>query len=283
MGSRLRSIDDALRLPRIRGLSPVGKTLVALGTYGVWTALTWLLEGRIQTLLRPDAVADRVVYTGLANVVFGTIIALVLVREFAAAGFVSRADLGFQSASRAVLGAAIGATLGFAVFVLQNPASTDPVVVLNVFAQVLPVSIAELVVCWVVVGGSLEAMLSDRGVNGAIATAVALVVSSLLFGAYHVAHSPPFNTFGMVGLLSVVGVGTGLVYFVGRSFYGALAFHNAMALYGVVSSLAAADRIVAYYRPLVPLVVTALVALVVVIGMERRFVRDRGRDASGIR
>ena len=61
MSSIIRSARKALKLPLVRGLSPFGKALVALGTYATWTAITWLLEGRIQTLLRPEAVTDRLV------------------------------------------------------------------------------------------------------------------------------------------------------------------------------------------------------------------------------
>ena len=278
MTSIVRSTGKALRLPFVRELSPLAKTLVAVGTYVVWTALTWLLEGRIETLLRPDAVADRLVYTGLANVVVGSALALLLVREFVGSGFTTRSRLGFRSAPRTVVAVVLAGVLGFGLFVLQGPATTDPVVIANVFAQVLPVSIAEIVVCWVVVGGSVAALLRRRGLAPHLADGSALVVSAVLFGVYHFAHSPPFNTVGMVGLLTVVGLGTGLIYFVGGSFYGALVFHNVMALFGVVSSLAAAGQIGTYQQPLAPLLATALVALVVLVGIERLFVEPSVAD-----
>lgn len=263
-----------LSIPLLRNLSPFAKVLAAVGTYVVWTGLTWLLEGRIQTFLRTEAVTDRLIYTGLANIVVGSILALVLVREFVAAGFISRSELGFRSISRTVVAAMTGGILGFSIFALQNPATTDPIVVMNVYAQVLPVSIAEVIVCWVVVGGSVAALFRHRGVNRYLADGSALVISIILFGVYHFAHSPPFNTVEMVGLLTVVGLGTGLIYFAGRSFYGALAFHNFMALTGIVSSLAAADQIVTYQQPLPPLLATAVFALLIVIGMERLFVHQ---------
>jgi hypothetical protein len=80
----------------------------------------------------------------------------------------------------------------------------------------------------------------------------------------------------MVGLLTVVGIGTGLIYFVGRSFYGTLAFHNFMALIGIVSSLVAADQIGPYRQPLPPLLATALIALLVVVVMERTSIQNAG-------
>ena len=98
-----QSTRNTHRFPFLRRLTPVSKTLVAVGAYAIWTALTWLLEGRIQTFLRPDAVTDRLVYTGIANVLVGTVLALVLVREFVAAGFTTRTELGFRSLPRTVV------------------------------------------------------------------------------------------------------------------------------------------------------------------------------------
>ncbi|HKL29942.1 MAG TPA: hypothetical protein VJ898_11850, partial [Natrialbaceae archaeon] len=67
MASFVESASNAVSFPFVRRFSPLTKALVALGTYAAWTAITWLLEGRIETFLRPDAVADRLVYTGVAN------------------------------------------------------------------------------------------------------------------------------------------------------------------------------------------------------------------------
>ncbi|MBX0297234.1 hypothetical protein [Haloarcula nitratireducens] len=270
-----------LGLHRVRRLSPLTKVLAAGATYVMWTALTWLLEGRIQTLLRPDAVTDRLVYTGVANILVGTVLALLVVREFIASGFVSRSELGFRSALRTIVAVSAAGVLGFVIYTLQQPPTTDPVVVTNVFAQVLPVSIAEVVVCWVVVGGSVAALLRHRGLNPYITNGSALPISAALFGVYHFAHSPPFNTIKMVGLLTVVGVGTGLIYFVGGSFYGALVFHNFMALYGIVSSLAEAGQLGTYQQPLVLLLVTALIAVAILVGVERLSVKCSIADRTG--
>ena len=274
MNSETETVQRGVVHSFVRGLSPVKKTLVAVGAYGVWTAVTWFLEGRIQTLLRPEATVDRIAYTGVANVLVGTVLALWLVRAFVASGFVSRRDLGFQPLPR-TLAVVVGAgVLGGAVYLLQRPPSTDPVVVTNAFAQVLPVSIAEVVVCWVVVGGSVAALLRRRGVDSRVADSAALVAASVLFGVYHLAHSPPFNSVGMIGLLTLVSVGTGLFYFGGGSIYGALVFHNFLALFGVTTALVEAGQIATYQEPVVALLVTALVSLLVLVGMDVVVVRD---------
>jgi hypothetical protein len=227
-------------------------------------------------------VGDRLVYTGVANLLIGTVVALLIVREFVHSEFTSRSNLGFRSVPRTLGAVLIAGVLGFSLYTAQQPPTTDPVVVTNVFAQVLPVSIAEVVVCWVVVGGSVAALLRQRGLNRYLASGSALIVSTVLFGVYHFAHSPPFNSLEMVGLLSVVGIGTGLIYFLGGSFYGALVFHNFMALFGIVSSLAEGGELGTYQEPLVPLLVTALVALLVLVAMERGFVRSPSDVDTGI-
>lgn len=252
----------------------MGKTLVAVGTYAVWTIVTWLLEGRIQTFLRPEATGDRLVYVTVANILLGSILALWVVREFVGSGFASREALGFRSIPRTLVATLLGGILGFTLYVLQQPPTTDPVVIANVFAQVLPVSIAEVIVCFVVVGGAVTALLRHRGLHPYLADGVALLIASVLFGVYHFAHSPPFNTWGMVGLLTIVGIGTGLIYFVGGSFYGALAFHNFMALFGIVSSLAEAGQLGTYQEPLVPIMTTAIVSVGILVIVERLFVKD---------
>ena len=261
------------RTVTLRTLSPVQKTVVAAGVYVVWTAATYLLEGRIQTLLRPAATGDRLAYAVVANLFVGTVLGLWVVREFVAGGFTTRDRLGFHSLPRTLAAVLVAGVLGFGAYALQGPASMDPMVVTNAFAQVLNVSTAEIVVCWVVVGGSVEALLRGRGWNRRSAVAVALLTSSVLFGGYHLAHSPPFDTPSMILVLTGVGLATGLVYFAGGGVYGALLFHNFMALFGVTRALAGSGQLAAYGEPVVPLLATAAVSLLVLVVADVGLVR----------
>ena len=254
-------------------LSPRGRVTVAVGLYLCWTLATWALEGRLLTLQRPAATGDRLVYTGVANVLIGTLVALWIVRAFVASSAVSRTRLGLRSAHHTLLASVGGAAAGIALYLGQGAPTTDPVVLANAFAQVLPVSVAEIVVCWILVGGSVEAAVRGPIPDGT-ARAVALVVASVCFGMYHFAHSPPFNAIGTVALLTVVSLGTGLWFFLGRSAYGALAFHNFLALFGVTAALAETGRLTAYRDPIVPLLLTGLVAFLVFAVTERLGIRD---------
>jgi hypothetical protein len=66
---------------------------------------------------------------------------------------------------------------------------------------------------------------------------VAITFAALVFGVYHFAHSPPFNTPTMVLFLSGVGVATGIFFFIGDDVYSTIVLHNAFAIRGVIQAL----------------------------------------------
>jgi hypothetical protein len=86
------------------------------------------------------------------------------------------------------------------------------------------------------------------------------VLASVLFGAYHVAHSAPFNTIQMVSLLSVVGLVTSAFFFVSRDIAGTIVFHNFLGTFGVVQALSAANALSSLEQLQSPLIVTAAIA-----------------------
>lgn len=231
----------------------------ALGLYAAWTFATWSLEGRIETLLRPEAVSERAVYAVVANLLVGIVIATVVLRFLTQARSVSLEAAGFGRSTPSVVQLIIALVSGFTIYWVQGAPSLDVVVLLNAFSQVLVVSIAEVVVCWAVLGSAVEALLKPHG--RAVSVIGATVVASVLFGIYHFAHSAPFNTVGMVALLTVVGLVTSAFFFVGRDVYATILFHNLLGVFGVVQALAAADQLKAFTALQAPLLIMAVAAI----------------------
>lgn len=233
--------------------------------FTIWTAATWYFEGRIETLLRPDAVSDRVIYVVIANLLIGIGGAALVLRWLSSAGL-TREDAGFGSPRRTVVMVVIGAVVGFALYVAQGAPTLNFVTLLNAYAQVFVVSAAEVLVCWAVVGSAVAANAKRHGrLTAAIAGAI---VASVLFGLYHFAHSAPFNNFGMVTLLTVVGVATSVFFFLSRDVYGTIVYHNFMGTFGVTQALKAAGKLDALSSPQVPLLVTALTAILLLVGAD---------------
>lgn len=244
--------------------------MTALGLFAVWMAATWLLEGRIETLHRPGAVTDRLVYTVVANILIGIVGAAVVSKFLLGHSADKLALAGFGARSRTLLWLPLGFALGLIAYFGQGAPSRDPIVVLNAYAQVLVVSVAEVAVCWAVVAGVLRSTLGGRSWRAGL---IAALAGSILFGAYHFAHSPPFNSVEMVGFLTIIGFLTSAVFLVSRDIYGTIAFHNFLGVFGVVQALTAGGQIESFGTLQVPLIGTALLAVAVLVACDVLLIR----------
>jgi len=252
--------------------------MMAAALYLAWVAATYVLEGLPRTLLRPEATALRAVYALVANITVGlggsAIVLVWVARRHPAAA----AAAGFGHARRAIVGALVGATLGGVTYWAQAPPPRAPAVLINAFAQVITVSAAEVVVCWsvtaAVIAGAHPSLSARR------ARLLALGPGAVLFGLYHIAHSPPFNSAAMVGLLTGVGIVTGVFYVVSGDVHGTAVFHNFLALFGVLDAMERAGRPAHFTHLQAPLVVMALATLVVMLALHGAVRRARARTTS---
>jgi hypothetical protein len=233
---------------------------VAIAIYLLWVLATYLLEGRINLLQKPNP-SGRLIYAVIANMIIGTIVAIWLLKPPILQRFVTPKQLGFQSSiRRIVIVAVVASLLGFALFIIQKPTSLNPIVILNVFSQTLPGSIAEVAVCWAMVGTIFESTFRYKS-NKITPIILAAAVSTILFGIYHFAHSPPFNQSNMVLFLMYPGVLTSIVYFIGRDIYATILFHNFQALFGVTNSV----NIELLLRPIYPVIIIAIVSIAILV------------------
>lgn len=240
--------------PRTRGA-----LTLALALYVLWVLVTYLLEGRILTLQRPEATGARLTYALVANILIGIGGSVLVIRLVSNLGVITLQQAGFRGLRHTAIAVAVGVVLGFLLYLVQGAPSLNPVVVLNAYAQVFVTSVAEVLVCWAVAGSVTEALLHDRG--RWVSAILAAVVASVLFGIYHFAHSPPFNTVGFVVLLTVIGLVTSAFFFVSRDVYGTIVFHNFLGILGVIRALDASGNLAIFERPVVPLLVMAVVAI----------------------
>ena len=261
----------------------VGRPLAwVLATYAAWVGATYLLEGLPRTLQRPEAEGLRALYAVLANLLVGVgggglVLARVLERHA-----LPPAVAGVNSPRRTIVMVCVGLAAGAAVYELQSPPSRTVAVLVNGFSQVLPVSAAEVLVCWAL-PSTVAAM--SRFANPAVARLVAVVPGSVLFGLYHIAHSPPFNSPSMLLFLTAVGALTGLFFLVSGDLWATILFHNFLALHGVLSAL---ERTPAVHSSeiRVPLVAVGVMTLLV-LGVVHRWLlhtmarRHEARPAPG--
>lgn len=235
----------------------------ALLIYAAWVAATYLLEGSVGTLVRPEAVGLRLAYALIANLAIGILLPLWILRGLVRDGWGAAGDFGFSAPGRTALSVAGGAAAGYALFAMAQAEPVHPLVVLNSFAQVWVVSAAEVVVCWGLVGATLHVAL--RPWHRAGAYAIAAAVASVLFGVYHFAHSAPFNEIRMVLFLTGIGLVTSLWWFASGDVYGTAVFHNFFGVTGVLAALKAGGLVPGHAAPAVPLYATAAVVTLALV------------------
>lgn len=255
-------------------LSPAKALGIALGLYLVWTSATYLLEGRTNLLITGDPLG-RLVYALVANLLIGTVLGLLAVRVFRREAGIPRDSLGFQPLARTLVSIAVAGVLGLLAFMLSAPGTLNPVVILNVFAQVFTTSTAEILVVYVLVGATGAHLVRSRGRVPSVLAGI--VLAAVLFGVYHVAHSPPFNTASMVLLLTLVGAVTGVFFFTVRELYATIVFHNFLALFGVMRNVDVAD----YQAPNAALLGMMMLTIAVLVGLDLHLVRRDGSAEPG--
>jgi membrane protease YdiL (CAAX protease family) len=118
-------------------MSKIKFIITAIAIYLVWILATYLLEGRIHLLQKPNPLG-RLIYAVIANMILGTVIAIWLLKPPIFQRFVTLKQLGFQSSvRRIIITFVVAGLIGFTLFVIQKPASLNTIVILNVFSQTL--------------------------------------------------------------------------------------------------------------------------------------------------
>ena len=177
--------------------------------------------------------------------------------------------MGFKPLGRTVLTMAIAVGIGVVYLFLLRPATWSSLVIVNGYAQVLTVSIVEIVVCWALVGTSFELLAKPRG--KLLSLLVGILAATLLFSVYHVGHSAPFNQIHMMLILLMPGIVTSLFYFISREIYATILFHNFQGTFGVLSNLENPELLA---RPLYSLYFLVLLAVAGLILADRFLARQ---------
>jgi hypothetical protein len=150
----------------------------AIGLFAVWMLATYLLEARLGTFLRPDT-TTRFVYTIVANVLIGTIGAAVLIRTLTRRALFPRVTpYGIARPRRVVVLVPVASVVAILFLVAQDLPTWNPVILVNAVAQVLVVSIAEVLVCWALLGAVVRNALGGGSVSGGIAVVSAALAAN---------------------------------------------------------------------------------------------------------
>jgi hypothetical protein len=201
--------------------SPFRLILIPLLIYIVWVLDTFLLEGSVGLFIMYQPYF-LLLYTVIANIFMGIVVPVFCLRSAFLSGAVNMFQIGFRSRRRMVIAVTITALAGYLLLVTFTSYGTRRTALLGMTASMLPVAIASVMVCWVLIGTHLQAYVRSYGAIVSITTAVP--VTGILFGLSFAAHSPPLNEPGMILLATVIGVVSALFFFSVRDLYASAVF-----------------------------------------------------------
>jgi hypothetical protein len=195
--------------------------VIPLLLYVVWVLETYLLEGSIGLFshFRP---LPFVLYAVFANCIMGIILPVLLLRSAFRSGAVNMFQIGFRSLRRTVLFSSLTALSGYLYLVTFTPFGTRRTALVGMFLFILPLAVAEVVTCWVLVGTHVQAYLRKGGAAASIT--VGVVVTAFLFAISFAAHSPPLNQSDFLLTTGIIGAAAALFFFAVRDVYASVIF-----------------------------------------------------------
>lgn len=176
--------------------------VIPLAVYGAWLLEVFLFGGGVHLFLVPEA-AGVILYTIVACILVGMVATVLLMRRAFLSGEVNMLQFGFRSRERTIAATALTGVVLYGAIVLTNPFGPDKSAFASAFLLLLPTGIASVMICWVLVGTHLQALVRNGG--AALTIPVGVVITSILFTVSTLAMVPGAG----VAESSVVYIGAG--------------------------------------------------------------------------
>jgi hypothetical protein len=155
--------------------------------YLLWSLETFLFAGHVHLFQRPEP-AGLLIYTLVCCVLVGLVLPVFLMHRAFVSGAVNMFQFGFRSLRRTALAGALTVLLVCAVVALQNPFGADRSAFAAAFLLLLPVGASSVMLCWVLTGTHVQALVRDGGAS--VSIFVGIVVTALLFGLTSLVQFP---------------------------------------------------------------------------------------------
>jgi hypothetical protein len=195
--------------------------VIPLLLYVVWVLETYLLEGSIG-LFSHFQPLPFVLYVVFANCILGIILPVLLLRSAFRSGAVNMFQIGFRSLRRTVLFSVLTALSGYLYLVTFTPFGTRRSALFGMFLFILPLAVAEVVTCWVLVGTHVQAYLRKGSTAASITLGV--VLTAFLFGISFAAHSSPLSQPDVLFSTGIIGAAAALFFLAVRDVYASVIF-----------------------------------------------------------
>jgi hypothetical protein len=187
--------------------------------YIAWLMETFLFEGKL-SLFRTFDPLPFILYTFVGCILIGTIVPVFLIQRSFLSRSVNMFQIGFRLPWRTLVICTLTAIACIFTLMFFGPSDISRPVLFALFLLCLPTGIASVMVCWVLVGTHLQALVRAGGMLVAIPTGVA--VTSILFGLTSLAHTPAAGVQDPLVPMILLGMVTALSFFALRDVYASV-------------------------------------------------------------
>jgi hypothetical protein len=193
--------------------------VIPLLVYISWLIEIFLLEGSL-SLFRTLDPFSLILYTLAGCILVGIIVPVFLLRRSFLTGAVNLFQIGFHPFRRTIAVCTITGIACYFSLVLFNPAGLTRLSLAESFLLYLPTGIASVMICWVLIGTHLQALVRAGGALVSIPSSV--VVTSILFCLTTVVHTHVTGHEDPLVPAILLGMVTALFFFSARDVYASV-------------------------------------------------------------
>jgi hypothetical protein len=190
--------------------------VIPLLVYIAWLIEIYLLDSSLSLFATLDPVLF-LLYTAIGCILIGTLVPVYLIRRSFLYRTVNMLQIGFRSRRRTFTLGLITGSLCILVMLFFSPAGISRLTLVELFLLFLPTAIASVMICWVLIGTHLQALVRSGGIAASIS--VSVVITSVLFGLSSVVHTSVSGSPAPIVPVILLGMVTALFFFAVRDVY----------------------------------------------------------------
>lgn len=208
--------------------------IIPLLIYVAWLVETFLLGGQGRLFQNPGA-TGILLYTLLDCILLGIIVPVMYLRRSFRSGAVNMHQIGFRPAWRTWPIVLVTLIVLLPISVLFNPFGTDRMAFFRVFLLLLPTAIASVMVCVVLLGTHVQALMRSGGALASICAGV--TVTAVLFGFTSLVHTPGLPQQDPLLFSLCTGAIIALFFFSVRDIYATVLLTTVCLVFGLAGQL----------------------------------------------
>lgn len=240
--------------------------IIPLIVYTAWLIEIFLLGGQARLFQSPTT-TGILAYTLPTCILIGLFVPVLILNRSFGLGDVNMHQIGFRPAWRTGPIVLVTFIILLPVALIFNPFGTDGMVFLRAFLFLLPTAIAAVMVCFVLIGTHIQALLRSGSALAAISAGVA--VTSVLFGFTTLVCFPALPQQDALLFTLCTGVLIALFFFTIRDIYATVLLATVCLVFGMAGRISPP----ALERALPAIAGAALLSLALLLAIHLYFIR----------